>query len=219
MSHLSPHENTDAHPDAAMMETIVAYLDGELSPEEAAAVESRLAVDAAYREAVEKMRRAWSFLDDLQLESGSAEFTHSTVAMVAHDATQTIQRSGRMIHGWRPWLFAAITLGALTTTSYVVSASYLAQRDRQFLRDLPMIQRVDRYRNIDDLAFLRALSAEGLFGVDGIPDNRVGDIGEPDTLEQRRRQVESLGAEELYELKRKWQRLEHLPYPDQQRVR
>ncbi|MCA9175715.1 MAG: hypothetical protein KDB14_14620, partial [Planctomycetales bacterium] len=42
---------------------------------------------------------------------------------------------------------------------------------------------------------------------------------EPDTLEQRRRQVESLGAEELYELKRKWQRLEHLPYPDQQRVR
>ena len=47
------------------LEEIVAYLDGELSAEESARVEQRLASDESYRQQLQSIERAWLALDQL----------------------------------------------------------------------------------------------------------------------------------------------------------
>ena len=46
------------------LEEIVAYLDGELSPQESAQVERRLASDETYRQKLQSMERAWAALPE-----------------------------------------------------------------------------------------------------------------------------------------------------------
>ena len=53
----SPHDELN--------EELVAYLDGELSPEAVQRVEHRLASDPEFRERLNSLQRAWSMLDIL----------------------------------------------------------------------------------------------------------------------------------------------------------
>jgi hypothetical protein len=46
---------------------------------------------------------------------------------------------------------------------FVIAKYVLEASDRAFLRDLPIIERVDVYEHIDDLEFLQELADEGLF--------------------------------------------------------
>ena len=50
--------------------------------------------------------------------------------------------------------------------SYWLVRSWLDRPNRQFLEDLPVIERVDLYPYVDNLAFLEALAEEGLFDED-----------------------------------------------------
>src|SRR5687768_2167257 len=69
-------------------EELVAYLDGELGPEEATRVERRMAEDPRYNARLNKLQRAWDLLDTLQRTEADDQFVHSTVAMVAIQAAE-----------------------------------------------------------------------------------------------------------------------------------
>ena len=55
---------TDPQPDPVTDE-IVAYLDGELAPQDSRRVESRLATDEEFRQELNELDRAWDALDAL----------------------------------------------------------------------------------------------------------------------------------------------------------
>lgn len=148
-------------PDRANGETneqLVAYLDGELSPEQAAEVERRLANDPEYRGRLEALRRTWQLLDDLPRTQSSPELTRSTVTMVA----QTVSQRRRRDAVWRPWAFGAVTVLAVSLLSFWTASRRLNADDERFLRDLPVIQNVDIYRHVEDVEFLRQLIDDGL---------------------------------------------------------
>src|SRR6185436_11414173 len=69
-------------------EELVAYLDGELSPEDATRVERRMAEDPRYNARLNQLQRAWDLLDTLQRTEADDQFVHSTVAMVAIAASE-----------------------------------------------------------------------------------------------------------------------------------
>jgi hypothetical protein len=66
-------------------ELLTSYLDQELTPEERSQLERRLVDDAALRERLAGMRRAWELLDEFPETPLNQHFTRSTLEMVALD--------------------------------------------------------------------------------------------------------------------------------------
>jgi len=146
-------------------EEIVAYLDGELDSESEARVARRLSDDPAYRLRLNQLQQAWDLLDNLRGTEADDEFTASTVAMVAVQAEQ--EAKSQQMRVVRQRSLAWLTLGAVVLLSmasgYVVLHRRLTRADRNLVRDLPVIEHVDEYSNIDNVSFLKALERENLF--------------------------------------------------------
>jgi anti-sigma factor RsiW len=149
-------------------EEIVAYLDGELQPEDAARVELRLSKDAAYRARLGQLQQAWDMLDNLRRTEADDDFVQSTVAMVAVQAdeeakTQAIRAQRRRNFVWLA-LSAVVLLAA--TMSFAVVHRISNRDNRRLVRDLPVIEHVDEYSNIGSFEFLKELERQNLFAAE-----------------------------------------------------
>jgi anti-sigma factor RsiW len=149
----------------AMDEEIVAYLDGELDSVAEAQVVRKLSEDAAYRARLSQLQHAWDLLDNLRGSEADDEFTASTVAMVAVHAEQESKSQYMRVVRQRglTWLAIAAVILLSTSAGYYISYRRVTRNDRNLVHDLPVIEHVDEYRNIDDLDFLKALERENLF--------------------------------------------------------
>src|SRR3712207_5478321 len=76
----------DPRPDPPAAEELVAYLDGELSPDECRAIEERLAQDADYRSQLRDLDRAWEALDVLPKPTPGDDFARTTMELVTDAA-------------------------------------------------------------------------------------------------------------------------------------
>ncbi len=160
------------HPSLAEASTIdeelVAYLDGELSPDQVARIERRMGEDPKYRARLNQLQRAWDMLDSLNRSEADDDFVHSTVEMVAVQAveeakTQKVRTLRRRNFGWVSLL--ALVLAIAGTTYFTVSYR-LDESNRELVENLHLIERVDDYRNIDSLEFVKQLEAENLFAAE-----------------------------------------------------
>jgi len=149
----------------AMDEEIVAYLDGELDSVAEAQVVRKLSEDAAYRARLSQLQHAWDLLDNLRGSEADDEFAASTVAMVAVHAEQESKSQQMRVVRQRglTWLAIAAVILLSMSAGYYISHRRVTRNDRNLVRDLPVIEHVDEYRNIDDLDFLKALERENLF--------------------------------------------------------
>jgi anti-sigma factor RsiW len=147
---------------------IVAYLDGELDPAAAARVERRMAEDPRYNARLNQLEKTWDLLDSLGPAEADDNFTHSTVAMVALKAQEDVQSQGQSAQRKRrlTWLGLAAVALAAGVGAYLLVDHRLNADNRALVRDLPVIERVDEYHNIEDIEFLRKLHAEGLFAAE-----------------------------------------------------
>lgn len=160
-----PSHDATTEPAAAIDEEIVAYLDGELDSEAEARVVRRLSEDAAYRSRLSQLQHAWDLLDNLRGSEADEDFVQSTVAMVAVQAeedakTQRLRVVRRRNFTWVA--LAGVALASLLVAFFAVRGR-LTQGDRNLVRDLSVIERIDDYRHIDDVDFLKALAHENLF--------------------------------------------------------
>lgn len=152
----------------AMDEEIVAYLDGELDREAAVAIERRLADDPTYRARLTRLQQAWDLLDNLGQREADEDFTHSTVAMItvkAGEQSQTDEGRARL-RKQATWagmggLALVIAIGAYLAVDHRLNAE-----NRALVRDLPVIERIDQYSNIESVEFLKRLEREGLFAAE-----------------------------------------------------
>ena len=152
----------------AMDEEIVAYLDGELDSVAEAQVVRKLSEDAAYRARLSQLQHAWDLLDNLRGSEADDEFAASTVAMVAVQAEQESKSQQMRIVRRRSlaWLAIAAVILLSMSAGYYISNRRVTRSDRDLVRDLPVIEHVDEYRNIDNLDFLKALEHENLFAAE-----------------------------------------------------
>src|SRR4029079_8025978 len=143
----------------AMDEEIVAYLDGELDSVAEAQVVRKLSEDAAFRARLSQLQHAWDLLDNLRGSEADDEFAASTVAMVAVHAEQESKSQHMKVVRQRSftWLALAALILLSMSAGYYISHRRVTRADRNLVRDLPVIEHVDEYRNIDDLDFLKAL--------------------------------------------------------------
>jgi anti-sigma factor RsiW len=159
MNERSPTDST------IVEDELVAYLDGELSADDEARVIRRLTEDPAFQQRLAQLQKAWDLLDVLQKAEPDAEFTRSTVEMVAVqqelEADQAQSAAQRRRVAW--WVVGGTAVALSAFAGYWIVQNKLSEPERQFLQDLPVIQRVDQYRNADSVEFLERLREEGLF--------------------------------------------------------
>jgi anti-sigma factor RsiW len=150
---------------ASIDEEIVAYLDGELDTESVARVERRLADDPRYNARLNQLQRAWDMLDNLRRTEADDDFVNSTVAMVAVQAEEVARTQALRAVRRRnfTWLALAAVLVLSMSTAFALFQRRLSRENRQLVRDLPVIERVDEYANIDSLEFVKQLQSENLF--------------------------------------------------------
>ena len=64
------------------------------------------------------------------------------------------------------WLALTAVVLLSMAGGYVFFYQRMTRDDRNLVRDLPVIERVDEYRNIDDIDFLKRLESENLFAAE-----------------------------------------------------
>ncbi|HEX5105163.1 MAG TPA: zf-HC2 domain-containing protein [Pirellulaceae bacterium] len=160
-------ENTLSTEEAIDQE-IVAYLDGELDPAAAARVERQMAENPRYSARLNQLQKAWDLLDTLGPSEADDNFTHSTVAMVALKAQDEVQGKDEAASRRQRLTWAALAGLAMAAAigAYVVVDRQLNSENRELVRDLPVIERVDEYRNVESVEFLQELQKEGLFAAE-----------------------------------------------------
>jgi len=154
-----------ANADPFVEQQLVAYLDGELDAGASRRIEEMLATDPRLREHLQCLDHTWELLDELDTSQVAEQFTHSTLEMVASAAVEEAEHSRREAprRRRRKWLLAGGGLATAAAAGFLAVALLRPDPNRQLLRDLPVLERLDQYREIDDLGFLRALRDEGLF--------------------------------------------------------
>jgi anti-sigma factor RsiW len=162
------NDETTLSTEEAIDQEIVAYLDGELDPAAAARVERRMAEDPRYNARLNQMEKAWDLLDTLGRTEADDNFTHSTVAMVALKAQDEVAADKQSASRKRNLLWGGLGVVALVAalSAYLVVDRRLNQENRELVRDLPVIERLDEYRNIESVEFLERLQKEGLFAAE-----------------------------------------------------
>jgi hypothetical protein len=107
----------------------------------------------------------WDLLDHLPRATVDDAFAHTTLAMVAMKAEEQLDARARSSDAGVRLLGGLVLLAAVAfgfRWGRVLSPS----PNERLLGDLPVIQQLDLYRQVDDVAFVRRLHERRLFPAD-----------------------------------------------------
>ena len=220
-----PDEPTKIDP--SLEEQLVAYLDGELDAEAAQRIEELLATNAEVRDALQRLDRTWDLLDELDRPEVGDRFAQSTLEMVAvaatKDAAEVRAKAPSTRRRRRNLMGVGIVVAGLV--GFAAVALFAPDRNRQLLRDLPILENLGPYRQIKDVQFLRTLHSKDVFaepvamGPDSseTPDPSDPADGSEDPATARQR-VEQMSPAEKEQLARQNERFEALPPAERRRI-
>ena len=212
---------------------LTAYLDGELDAASVRRVEERLARDESYRAQLQNLDRAWRLLDGLPRASVDEKFTKTTLEMVALSATEDAEAAlrGLPARQRRVRLTGLISMAAALLVGFAIGHQVWPDPNQKLLADLPVLENLDLYYQVDDVEFLRLLDREHVFedsegepsssadtAPKPAPESAAGDLASGDPAARRAR-VEGLDAGKQQDLLRKFERFEALSPAEQQRLR
>ncbi|MEO8270115.1 MAG: hypothetical protein ABI557_10355 [Aureliella sp.] len=175
-------------------ETLVAYLDGELSHDESLRFEQSLRSEPGLKKRLTELRASWDLLSELPCPSPRRDLTQSTIEMVSL-AIGPESRSWREWFAEHRWLTLSLAGAAMLLAGAATSRALTRYMTRQILANLPSIVDFPALKNIDSPEFLHALShIDNLIASAG-PQAERGKIGDgrvPSSIDDRRRWVEQL---------------------------
>jgi anti-sigma factor RsiW len=149
-------------------EQLVAYLDGELDDRTTKRIQQSLETDPDLRHRLESLSGAWAMLDQLEQPQAKTDLAESTLEMVAVAAQDEIEKSSAIRPVKRLGRYGAVALGLLATIfiGFICVSLLKPDPNRQLLEDLTVVQRLDEYRQVDSIEFLRELRKSELFSED-----------------------------------------------------
>jgi hypothetical protein len=186
---------TDPQPDPAADE-IVAYLDGELPPQDCRRVESRLATDEEFRQEFHELDRAWDALDVLPTPTVDDGFARTTIELACiaaeadfseHSAATKAANRHRM---WR-WISAGV---ATSIFGVLAGRALIPHHNAELLANLPAIHQLNVLPYVENVEFLRRLSAAMP------PEQFIKDV---QTFDRNVKELENANSP-LFETRRAW---------------
>jgi hypothetical protein len=213
--------------ESPLEEQLVAYLDGELDGESCRRIEELLAVDPEVRRKLHRLERTWEMLDELDTAPVGEDFTRTTLEMVALAAEQDVRKSVEEAprRRRRTWLlagggmFAAGLAGFMAFT--LIAPNPNGELNKELIRDLPVLENLDEYRQIQDIEFLRLLQKSELFSKGNSKEetalaSRPGTVGVKGDLVKY---IQTLTPDQKDELLRKRERFAGSGPDEQNRLR
>jgi hypothetical protein len=205
-----------------LVDQLSAYLDGELDAETTRRIEELLATDPNVRMQLQRLEQAWDCLERLPRAEVEASFTQSTVEMIAVSAAEEV--SQERVPGSGRRLFSSLTLlsGLALLAGFALAAGLgfllvwrLEPRPNdELVRDLPILENLEAYRQVGSMEFLQALSRQGLFK----PLEKATTVV-AETEVQRRARIEGLAPADKEHLLRRQERFEQVDPAEQVRLR
>jgi anti-sigma-K factor RskA len=158
---------------APLDEQLVAYLDGELDDESSRQIEERLTTDSTLRDQLSRFERTWDALDQLEQVEVDEEFTRTTIEMLAFAAEEErhLEDRQRPARQRRQWLVGSVGLVAACLAGFTVAWSFWPDPNQELIEDLPVLERLDEYQQIDNIEFLKLLHDTHLFAAEDKDDN------------------------------------------------
>jgi hypothetical protein len=223
-------------------EDLVAYLDGELDQSGTRRIEQLLGTDPEVRARLQSLERSWRLLDTLDRAVPDDSFTRTTLEMVAVSAEEEVDQ--RRV--WLPrarfqrWLFGGLGVLAAAAAGFLIVVLLRPNPNRQLLEDLPILENLDHYRQVDDIKFLRRLvaplppaprapgaGAAGLSGAAGPCAGMAALLGKDtaapwqpeESLDRRRARLEQTSLTEKAQILRRQERFAALERQEQKRIR
>jgi len=149
---------------------LIAYLDGELPEPAAKEIEHVLSRSPTVQHDVEMLSRTWDLLDQLPRLTGSSDLTTRMVTVVKQsDEPKTFLpanwleripkeplRRGGIVAAWAAGLALAAVAGFFVTNRIIPDPS------QELLKNLPVIEKLDLYSNVETIDFLRELDKRGV---------------------------------------------------------
>jgi hypothetical protein len=205
---------------ALLDEQLVAYLDGELGPDDSRRIEELLASETTLRRRLQEMERTWELLDDLDTAPAAERFAQSTLEMVAIAAQKDVEEDAAVAPRRRRRLLLAIG-GSLLAAALAgfLAAWLLLDPNRPLLRDLPVIENLELYRPVGDIEFLRLLRGAGLFLTNDSNTSGVAPQAPSGSPAERRERIEGMSLVEKEHLLRLQEQFDDLDREQRDRLR
>ncbi len=144
-------------------DNLSAYLDGELDEEQTRRIEALLVQNSVARNDVELLSKTYELLDELERPNAPNDFVEKTLATAKLEEVktpisdqpwfQTTQKIG-ILSSWTAALVLAAVIGFLITNRFI------PDKDDQLVQELPVIQNLDSYEEVQSIDFLNLLIAE-----------------------------------------------------------
>lgn len=151
----------------------MAYLDGELDEEANREIEQTLAHSPVARNEVEMLTRTFELLDVLPPAKATKEFTDRTLATMRMTDGRPPLAEQRWFQRVRRGLAVVVCLAALSgfaAVGFLTTNAWLPDESEMLVEDLPVIERLDVYREVGDVQFLKDLQRRGYLLDDPEPD-------------------------------------------------
>ncbi len=206
------------------LELIVSYLDGELSPDESAQVERRLAADEQFRRQLQGVDRAWGALDELPRITVDDNFSRTTMEMVVQSAGNDVRKMTMAVpvqKRKRRLATGLLAVGAVLA-GLLVARLVMPDVNQQLTADLPVIQYIDIYSQFREVEFLRRL--KNILGIDSAVAKEHTEAELSQLLQviadnSRENWLDTLENEQRVELRAKFNRFRALSVTQQDRLR
>lgn len=157
------------------LEKLVAYLDGEVTEQEAIEVEQSLSTDEATRTHVDGLERTWELLDKLPITKASQEFTDKTLSTIKTVQLEALAEAEQNRSGFlsskskqqlrRAAIAAAWTAGLACSVmvGYLLTNQWVPDEADPLLEEFSFIENLDTYSEVQSLEFLEELKKSGTF--------------------------------------------------------
>ncbi|HCO26448.1 MAG: hypothetical protein CME31_10180 [Gimesia sp.] len=157
------------------LEKLVAYLDGEVTEQEAIEVEQSLSTDEATRTHVDGLERTWELLDKLPIAKASQEFTDKTLSTIKTVQLEALAEAEQNRSGFlsskskqqlrRAAIAAAWTAGLACSVmvGYLITNQWVPDEADPLLEEFSFIENLDTYSEVQSLEFLEELKKSGTF--------------------------------------------------------
>ena len=193
-------------------EQLTAYLDGELSPAEAAALETSLVDDERLRIRLAELRQAYDLLDEVPETPHNQRFTKSTLELVIKDLSATPKQPHASQAAVLPkpftkpirqraWPTFLGLVGLCAVTGAVIASVVATIETRRQLQDLGLIAGIHGLKDVNEVSIAVKLSQETeLMAVlkQHFADKLVP--APPDSIDQRKSWVQSLTQKQVSRL-------------------
>ena len=148
---------------------LVAYLDGELTEADARALATKITLSVTARREIESLQMTWELLDYLPRPAPSEDLANRTLSLAMVNgagggrATAIAGRAGVVFAR----VAALLGVAAVTLAIGYTSTRWLwPDPSARLVRDLPIAEHLDEYREVGSIEFLNLLSNSSALGED-----------------------------------------------------